>query len=75
MNVSIHRVGMAVTALATLAAPAYAHPFHGFTVNGPLHALLHALDAAGYLMVALGLVVVTVATVKMSLIQRNGPRA
>ena len=74
MKVSIRRLGLAVTALVALAAPAYAHPFHGFAVSGPLHALLHALDAAGYLMVALGLVVVTAITIKASLVRSNGPR-
>lgn len=68
-------LGLMAVATAALTAPAYAHPSHGFRVSGSLHSLLHSLDAAGYLLVALALVVVTALTIKASLRRSGGQQA
>jgi hypothetical protein len=53
-NVMLRGIGLSVTALLGVAAPALAHPFHGgLPTSGPIHAMLHAMDAGGYLVAAL----------------------
>ena len=66
MKPGLRSLGLTTLAMVSLTVPALAHPSHGFEISGPLHSLLHALDAGGYVVAGLTLLAATALTIRRS---------
>ena len=70
MKPGLRSLGLTTLAMVSLTVPVLAHPFHGFEISGPLHSLLHALDAGGYVVAGITILVITALVIR-----RSHPRA